>query len=124
MDLPWTRVSTSFKTNRSVAFKVDCQCQNPDHEIDIWVEANDDDDITLELYGTISTYEVTQHYTNRSWPVRLWFQLVNRIKMTRDIWITGEVKAGSTVMLNQDGAESLIQALRGGIAHASERKVL
>ena len=121
--LPWKNISTTYQIPGQVAaFRLDCQCGDDSHEVDIWIESNDGD-VTLEFSGKLEAWPERKS-VDQNWLGRAVGRLVGRLKMPYQIWRHGFIRGDLQVMLGDGGARDLIRALESGLAHATEKKTV
>ena len=89
----------------SIWYRVDCECQEPDHchTIDVNTEFND---VTVDIYTTVSTP----------------FWSKNRWKMIWEILTKGYASHEATIILNKQSALNYAEALKGAIKELEDRQ--
>jgi hypothetical protein len=105
----------------SQAYRVACECREPQHEHTVFVEA-DDDVVLVNIYTTQHTnywcdrfrYDYTGQGWLRDvkWTATAWANsLVRKIKLTWTLWTRGTVRYEATIMLSPQAAANYAQAL-------------
>jgi len=107
-------------------YHVVCGCGQPDHSVTVEVEA-DECGINVNTYATVKTdywtesvkkrYDIDSPYLQElDWAIKdIWNGLVNRLKLTYSIWITGYVKAETTVTMSEQQALNYAETLKSAI---------
>jgi hypothetical protein len=103
-------------------FRVNCSCQDTDHDVVIEV-STDNHDTTITHYVTARTDNWTNHfpgleptYENRFYNLiqasrNLLNTLVYRLKVTRDVWFRGQVRYEASIILDHQTAVNYAQCI-------------
>ena len=110
-------------------YTITCDCGSSDHEHNMWVEA-DDFGVSVTIYTTTTS----DYWTNSSdskvrydienkflkwidWFWKdLWYGLLTKLRLTRDIWWNGYVKYETSIILNRQQALNYAKTLENAIA--------
>lgn len=85
-------------------FLIQCECTDPDHSINCWIEVKRDCDmdvVSVEHYVTVS-----HGYHGR---------LIDRLKAAFEILFSGESKRQATLLLDEQAATNFVSAINGTI---------
>ncbi len=123
-----------LKTNdwgNSRVYKVVCECGQPDHEHNVWVES-DDGSVNVNIYLTVKTNfwsdSLKPNYAQKS----IWLQefdlfwkglyngLVRRLKLTKSIWIKGYVDYETTVSMTEQQAFNYAETLKSAVKDVAQ----
>lgn len=119
------------------SYRVSCTCGNEDDACEIFIEKDAD---TEEFVITFSTTQKTHWWKSlASWEIHkidnpFLYQIANfaqsfinglyqRIKITRDVWISGHVCYQSSTILSKQTALNLAEALKNSIQELEDEKV-
>lgn len=86
------------------AYRVACECHDPDHDLDVWVEVESDtevQEVTLTLYKDL--YSPT------------WEPGFNRFREALRLLFTGRTRVTSSIIMKRDVAQNFIKALQTSI---------
>jgi len=86
------------------AYRVACDCQHHDHDLDVWIEVESDkevNEITLTFYKELST------------PV--WEKGFNRFRAAFRVLFTGSTRVAGTIIMKRDVAQNFIDNLQRSI---------
>jgi hypothetical protein len=123
-----------LKTNDwgdSKVYKVVCECGQPDHEHNIWVEA-DESGVNVNIYTTVKTDCWSEELKSKYDIKNVWLQefelfwkglyntLVRRLKLTKSIWIKGYVDFETTISMSEQTALNYSTTLTNAIADVKE----
>ncbi len=111
----------------AIAYNVQCNCGNPDDELDLWVEV-EDVGVTVHIYNKAKTNwweEVwRKRYNIEPQLAQDWHwaavDLVNglwiRLKLTWQVWTKGYLEYQSSTMLTEQQAYNLAATLKNAVA--------
>jgi hypothetical protein len=123
-----------MKTNdwgNAKAYKITCECGQPDHDHDVWVEA-DETGINVQMYVTLksdcwsetlkSKYDIDNIWLQEfEW---FWKGLVNdvwrRLKLTWTLWTKGYIKTETTISMSEQQTLNYADALKSAIIDVKE----
>jgi hypothetical protein len=123
-----------LKTNDwgdSKVYKVVCECGQPDHEHNIWVEA-DESGVNVNIYTTVKTDCWSEELKPKYDIKNVWLQefewfwkglyntLVRRLKLTKSIWVKGYVDFETTISMDEQTALNYSTTLTNAIADVKE----
>ena len=111
------------------SYRVDCSCGSPDDDCEIFIEKDED---TNEFVITFSTTQKTHWWKHLAdWEIHkidnpFLYQIANfsqsfinglyqRIKITKDVWISGYVSYQSSTIISKQTALNLAEALKNSI---------
>ena len=111
-------------------YKIVCGCGQPDHEVDVEVEA-DETGVHVNTYVTVKTDYWSEKLKHRYFQNSVldeldWYfkNLVNglarRLKFTWDIWTKGYIKAQTTIQMNEQQAINYAETLRSAVKDCRE----
>lgn len=118
-----------LKTNdygNSKWYQVVCGCGQPDHTLTVEVEA-DEMGVSVNTYTTVKTeywketvkkrYDIDNPYLQElDWAVKdIINGLVNRLKLTWQIWVNGYVQAETTTLMSEQQALNYANTLTSAI---------
>jgi hypothetical protein len=107
-------------------YHVVCGCGQTDHALTVEVEA-DETGVNINTYATVKTdywtgsvkkrYDIDNPYLQElDWALKdIWNGLVNRLKLTYNIWINGYVKAETTITMSEQQALNYAETLKSAI---------
>lgn len=110
----------------SMMYKVVCDCHNPDHDIDLEIEA-DDFGVNITTYVTVKTdywsepVKVNNTIENdwlqeAEWAVKGFVNgLIRRLKLTWTLWTRGYVRAESTITMQEQTALNYAETIKKSI---------
>ena len=125
-----------MKTNDwgdSKVYKVVCDCGQPDHEHNVWIEA-DESGINVNIYTTVKTDCWSEELRPKYDIDNVWLQefewfwkglynsLVRKLKLTKSIWITGYVDYQTTISMTEQTALNYATTLKSAIEDVREFK--
>jgi hypothetical protein len=131
---PQTPAEGILKTNDwgdSKVYKVICECGQPDHEHNIWVEA-DESGVNVNIYTTVKTDCWSEELKPKYDIDNVWLQefewfwkglyntLVRRLKLTKSIWVKGYVDFETTISMDEQTALNYSTTLTNAIADVKE----
>ena len=93
------------------AYRVACDCHHSDHDLDVWVEVETDNEvpeITLTFYKEMTT------------PV--WEQGFNRFKEAFRVLFFGHTRHQGTIIMRREVAENFLGAVQSSIDRLKDRK--
>lgn len=97
-------------------WRVPCDCSDPDHDVHLWFEVDDDGIAALNITRELGYYE-NSFYSDDPWFKRLprWFgRMWNRFKAANKILFKGYLTMNGEVCLDKDGIAGLQLALTEG----------
>lgn len=112
-------------------YKVVCECGQPDHEHNVWVEA-DDYSVNVNIYTTQKTNFWEDSVKPCHTIENIWLQefdlfwkglyngLVRRLKLTKSIWIKGYVDYETTISMTQQQAFNYAETLKSAVEDVSQ----
>jgi hypothetical protein len=125
-----------LKTNdwgNAKVYKITCDCGQPDHEHNVWVEA-DDTGINVNIYATVKTDWWRQDVKPRYDIDNIWLQdfdwfwkglwngFVTRLKLTKTVWTKGYIDFETTVSMSKQQTLNYAETLKSAIADVEEFK--
>jgi len=131
--LPSEGILKTHDWGDSKVYKVVCDCGQPDHEHNVWIEA-DECGVNINIYTTVKTdcwsEELKPRYDiNNVWLQEVeWFwkglynSLARKIKLTKSIWSKGYVDFETTISMNEQAALNYSTTLKNAIADVKEFK--
>jgi hypothetical protein len=131
--LPAEGILKTHDWGDSKVYKVVCDCGQPDHEHNVWIEA-DECGVNINIYTTVKTdcwsEELKPRYDiNNVWLQEVeWFwkglynSLARKIKLTKSIWSKGYVDFETTISMNEQAALNYSTTLKNAIADVKEFK--
>jgi hypothetical protein len=117
----------------SKVYKVTCDCGQPDHEHNVWIEA-DESGINVNIYTTVKTDCWSEELRPKYDIDNVWLQefewfwkglynsLVRKLKLTKSIWITGYVDYQTTISMTEQTALNYATTLKSAIEDVREFK--
>jgi hypothetical protein len=108
------------------SYKVVCGCGQPDHEHNVWVEA-EETGITVQTFVTVKSNWWTEHVKKEynidnpwlqefDWFWKdLWNGLVTRIRLTWTLWTKGYVEYETCITMDQQQALNYAETLKKAI---------
>jgi hypothetical protein len=108
------------------AYKISCSCGQPDHDHDVWVEA-DETGVNVNVYTTQKTNFWSETFKpsydiNNPWLQEFdWFWkglangLIIRIKLTWTLWTKGYVTYQSTIAMSPQQALNYAETLKSAV---------
>jgi hypothetical protein len=131
--LPAEGILKTHDWGDSKVYKVACECGQPDHEHNVWIES-DEGGINVNIYTTVKTNcwseELKPKYDiDNIWLQELeWFwkglynSLARKIKLTKSIWVKGYVDFETTISMSEQTALNYSTTLKNAIADVKEFK--
>jgi hypothetical protein len=123
-----------MKTNdwgTAKVYKITCDCGQPDHDHNVWVEA-DETGINIQIYVTVKSdcwsetikpkYNIDSIWLQEfEW---FWKGLVNdvwrRLKLTWTLWTKGYIKTETTISMTEQQTLNYADALKSAIIDVKE----
>jgi hypothetical protein len=131
--LPAEGILKTHDWGDSKVYKVACECGQPDHEHNVWIES-DEGGINVNIYTTVKTNcwseELKPKYDiDNIWLQELeWFwkglynSLARKIKLTKSIWVKGYVDFETTISMSEQTALNYSTTLKNAITDVKEFK--
>ena len=134
--IPAEGIMKTHDFHNAFSYRVSCSCGNPDDTCEIFIEKDEDLD---EFVITFSTTQKTHWWkTLVDWEIHkidnpFWYQIVNftqslinglyqRIKITKDVWISGYVEYQSSAIISKQTALNLAEALKTAVMELGDEK--
>lgn len=99
------------KFSDSTFFAVSCDCGSGDHEIDVFVEKDED-----LIFVTFSVLAKTKWWEKKwdgdRWYHHLWNGLANRLSLTYSIWVKGYADMYTDAILTKQTAVNFANAIQ------------
>ena len=117
----------------SKVYRVTCDCSNPDHDHNVWVEA-DDCGINVNIYATVKTDCWSEELKPKYNIDNIWLQefewfwkglyngFVRRLNLTKSIWVNGYVDFETTIRMSEQQALNYATTLKSAISDVKEFK--
>lgn len=114
-------------------YTITCDCGSNDHMHNMWVEA-DEYGINVTIYTTTTSNYWTNSsdskikfdienkflkWIDRFWK-NLWYGLLTRLQLTKDIWWSGYIKYETSIILTKQQALNYSKALENAITDVEE----
>jgi hypothetical protein len=93
----------------TVRYKVACECSDPDHDHQLWVEA-DDHGVSVSIYATVKTDSWTGHRLDSFW-FNVYNSIKKRVKLAWAVWVTGQVQTEVTLVMTEQQAHNYAETL-------------
>jgi hypothetical protein len=93
------------------AYRVACDCHHPDHDLDVWIEVEDDQE----------TREVTITF-HREMYTPVWDQSFNRFREAFRILFFGHSRHAGSIIMRRDVAQNFLNAVQTSIDRLKEKK--
>ena len=103
-NIPQRMIMQTGEWPDSDAYRVACDCHHRDHDLDVWIEVENDKevrDITLTFYKELYS------------PV--WEQGFNRFREALRLLFTGSTRVTGTIILKQAVAQNLVNNIQRSI---------
>jgi len=129
--IPAEGILKTHDWGNSRVYKIVCECDQPDHEHNVWIEA-DDGSVNVNVYVTVKTdfwsETVKPDYNKES----IWLQefdffwkglyngLVRRLKLTKSIWVKGYVDYETTISMTEQQAFNYAETLKLAVKDVSQ----
>lgn len=124
---PANGIMIVYESPNSKMYRVNCECGNPDDDIIFEIEVNQSGVISVSTYTT----QFTDHWSKRFKPnykiendtIRTvdWYSkdfintIINKIKLTWQIWIKGHIKYEQSTIMNEQQALNYAKTLEHAI---------
>jgi hypothetical protein len=117
----------------SRVYRVICECGQPDHDHNVWIEA-DESGVNVNIYTTVKTDFWSEELKPKYDIDNIWLQefewfwkglyngLVRRLKLTKSIWTKGYVDFQTTISMSEQTALNYSTTLKNAIADVKEFK--
>ncbi len=99
---PAKGIMLTSKWHDAVAYRIECDCTDPDHGVDMWIEAEADEDLHDTV--TVTFYVKT---TNEYWR-----EGYSRIKAAWDILTKGVHTQSNTLLLSKQAALNFAEVIK------------
>ena len=132
---PAEGISLQAKFKESFHYRVTCSCGNPDCTSDICVEFDPDTedfsiifDTTQKTHFWKTLYDWEVHKIDN--PILFWIAnttqsfingLHQRLKITKDVWISGYVSYQSSTILSKQAALNMVEAIKNSIEELEKK---
>lgn len=93
----------------AVRYKVTCDCSDPDHDHELWVEA-DDLRVSVTIYATVKTNNWTKHVFDNVW-ANMYNGIMCRVKLAWSVWVLGQVQTEVTLVLTEQQAHNYAETI-------------
>jgi hypothetical protein len=103
-NIPAKMIMQTGEWSDADCYRVACECHDSDHDLDVWIEAEGDQDtreITLTFYKELAT--------------PTWRPGFNRFREALRILFTGSSRWEGTIILKRDVAQNLIRTIQHSI---------
>ena len=129
--LPAEGILKTHDWGDSKVYKVTCDCGQPDHEHNVWIEA-DECGVNVNIYTTVKTdcwseelkpkYDIDNVWLQEfDWYWKgLYNSLARKLKLTKSIWSKGYVDFETTISMNEQAALNYSTTLKNAIADVKE----
>jgi len=112
-------------------YKVVCECGQPDHDHDVWIEA-DETGVNVQIFVTTKSdcwseaikpkYDIDNVWLQEfDW---FWKSLVNslwrKLKLTWTLWTKGYIKTETTISMTEQQSLNYAEALKSAIIDVKE----
>ena len=129
--MPAQGIMKSNDWGNAKVYKITCECGQPDHDHDVWVEA-DETGINVQIYITTKSdcwsetlkpkYDIDNIWLQEfEW---FWKGLVNdvwrRLKLTWTLWTKGYIKTQTTISMSEQQTLNYADALKSAIIDVKE----
>lgn len=121
--LPAEGILKTHDWGDSKVYKIVCNCGSPDHEHNVWVEA-DECGVNVNIYTTVKT-DCWSEELNPKYDIdNVWLQevewywkglynsLARKLKLTKSIWSKGYVDFETTISMNRQAALNYAETLK------------
>lgn len=110
----------------SKVYKVVCECQQPDHEHNVWIEA-EEYGVNVNIYTTVKTDCWSEALKPKYTIDNIWLQefewfwkglyngIVRRLKLTKSIWINGYADFETTISMSKQQALNYSETLKSAV---------
>ncbi len=117
----------------SKMYKISCDCGNPDHEIDVEIEA-EDIGVNVNTYVTVKSDYWSEPVKVNNTIENDWLQeaewafkstvngFIRRVKLTWTLWTKGYVQTQSTITMSEQTALNYAETLKAAIKDVKEFK--
>lgn len=131
--LPAEGILKTHDWGDSKVYKVVCDCGQPDHEHNVWIEA-DECGVNVNIYTTVKTDCWSEELKPKYDIDNIWLQeiewywkgfynsLARKLKLTKSIWSKGYVDFETTISMNEQAALNYSTTLKNAIADVKEFK--
>jgi hypothetical protein len=112
-------------------YKIACDCGQPDHEHNVWVEA-DECGINVNIYTTVKTDCWSEGLKPKYDIDNIWLQefewfwkslyngLARRLKLTKSIWFKGYADFETTICMTEQQTLNYAETLKSAITDVKE----
>lgn len=124
--IPAEGILKTHEWGDSRVYKVTCGCEQPDHEHNVWVEA-DESSVNVNVYLTVKTDCWSESAKPKYNIDNIWLQefdffwkglyngLVRKLKLTKSIWVKGYVDYETTITMTEQQAFNYAETLKSAI---------
>lgn len=134
--IPAEGITLLAKYKDAIYYRVQCSCSNPDDNIEIMIERDED---IGEIIITLDATQKTHWWkTLADWDIhrienQLLYWIANttqsfinglyqRLKITKEIWFDGYVKYRSSTLLSKQAALNMSEAIKNAIEELNDEK--
>ena len=107
---PLQGIMKTSEYDDAVSFRVACDCHDNNHDVDVWIEVEKDDEvheITVTFYRELDT----------PW----WEKGFNRFQEAWNILVHGRSRFSGSIIMNPDTADTVCRAIQTSIARLRSR---
>lgn len=108
--VPQRNIMKTGEWSDADAYRVACECHDPDHDLSVWIEVEPDSDVnqvTLTFYKELTT--------------PIWDRGFNRLREACRVLFLGHSRYSASIMLDRKVAENLLHAVQSSIDRLDKR---